>query len=198
MARPRSAGYDHQRDLILHNAVEAFSRIGYPSASMAQLAQSCGTSKAGLYHYFESKEALLFEALDRHTASLLALIEEARTEAAPGPGRWAALVRKLMPEYRRSRAFHAALINDVKFLPPAQHQHIVAQQRAVVEAVARTLEEAFPERVNEGNRKPVAMALLGMINFTFAWLRPDGPMSYEEFGELALELSLRGLSGGAQ
>ena len=48
----------------------------------------------------------------------------------------AALVRKLMPEYRRSRAFHAALINDVKFLPPAQHQHIVAQQRAVVEAVA--------------------------------------------------------------
>ena len=100
-----------------------------------------------------------------------------------------------MPEYRRSRAFHAALINDVKFLPPAQHQHIVAQQRAVVEAVARTLEEAFPERVNEGNRKPVAMALLGMINFTFAWLRPDGPMSYEEFGELALELSLRGLSG---
>ena len=52
MARPRSAGYDSQRDLILHNAVEAFSRIGYPSASMAQLAQSCGTSKAGLYHYF--------------------------------------------------------------------------------------------------------------------------------------------------
>ena len=42
------------------------------------------------------------------------------------------------------------------------------------------------------------MALLGMINFTFAWLRPDGPMSYEEFGELALELSLRGLSGGAR
>jgi len=196
VARPRSATYDDQRDRILHAAVEAFSRIGYPSASMAQLAQSCGTSKAGLYHYFESKEALLFEALDRHTARLLSLIEDARARSAQGPERWAALVRGLMPEYQRSRAFHAALINDVKFLPAAQHQHIVVQQRAVVDAVARTLEEAFPARVNAGNRKPVAMALLGMINFTFAWLRPDGPMSYEQFGELALQLSLHGLAGG--
>ena len=96
MARPRSATYDDQRDRILHAAVEAFSRIGYPSASMAQLAQSCGTSKAGLYHYFESKEALLFEALDRHTARLLSLIEDARARSAEGPERWAALVRGLM------------------------------------------------------------------------------------------------------
>ena len=45
-------------------------------------------------------------------------------------------------------------------------------------------------------RPPVTMALLGMLNFTFAWLRPDGPMSYEAFGELALELSLNGLGAG--
>ncbi len=197
MARPRSAGYDTQRDLILQHAVEAFSRIGYPSASMAQLAQSCGTSKAGLYHYFESKEALLFEALDRHTAKLLDIVSAARRDAAPGSASWAAIVRALMPEYRRSRAFHAALINDVKFLPAAQHDQIVAQQRAVVDAVATTLAEAFPDRVTAGNRTPVTMALLGMLNFTFAWLQPDGAMSYEEFGELALDLSLRGLGACA-
>ena len=77
MARSRAIDYDTQRDRILANAVEAFSRIGYPSASMAQLARSCGTSKATLYHYFENKEALLFEALDRHTAGLLVLVEQA-------------------------------------------------------------------------------------------------------------------------
>jgi hypothetical protein len=46
--------------------------------------------------------------------------------------------------------------------------------------------------------KATTMALLGMLNFSFAWLRPDGPMSYEAFGELVLEISLHGLGGSAQ
>ncbi len=197
MARSRAADYDTQRDRILANAVEAFSRIGYPSASMAQLARSCGTSKATLYHYFESKEALLFEALDRHTAGLLVLVEQAAGAAPAGAERWAAVVRALMPEYRRSRACHAALINDVRFLPPDLRERIAARQRAVVEAVAQTLCEAFPGRIDPDNRTPITMALLGMLNFTFAWLRPDGRMSHEAFGELALALSLHGLAGGS-
>jgi hypothetical protein len=37
------------------------------------------------------------------------------------------------------------------------------------------------------------MALLGMINFTFAWLRPDGPMSHEQYAQLEIDLWERGL-----
>lgn len=195
MARPRSAGYDTQREAILGAAVHAFSEIGYPSASMSQLARSCGVSKATLYHYFDSKEALLFEALRRHTAELLALVRDAADRAPPGPARWASVVRALMPAYRRARVFHAALINDVKFLPAEERGIIVAQQRAVVDAIAAVLNEAFPDRIPPARLKPVTMALLGMLNFSFAWLRPDGPMSHEEFGELALSLSLHGLAG---
>ncbi len=65
MARPKAADYDAQRDHILALATAAFAELGYPSASMAQLAQACGTSKARLYHYFPSKESLLFESLER-------------------------------------------------------------------------------------------------------------------------------------
>ena len=39
------------------------------------------------------------------------------------------------------------------------------------------------------------MALLGTINFTFAWFRPDGPVSHERFAELVIELWERGLDG---
>jgi hypothetical protein len=40
------------------------------------------------------------------------------------------------------------------------------------------------------------MALLGMINFTFAWLRPDGPMSYEQYADLVIGLWEHGLDDG--
>ncbi|MEY4695375.1 MAG: HTH-type transcriptional repressor KstR2, partial [Pseudomonadota bacterium] len=79
MARPKSATHDIKRDAILDIAAQCFAQRSYPAASMNEIATACGTSKARLYHYYESKEAILFDLLDRHTQRLLALI--AQTEA---------------------------------------------------------------------------------------------------------------------
>lgn len=195
MARPRAPDYDQQRARILALAVRAFERTGYPSASMASLARACGTSKAALYHYFASKDALLFEALDGHTRRLLALVESVQAAGLPARDELAQVVRTLMLEYRSAHAYHAALVNDVKFLADDERRAVRARERAVVDAIAATLARAFPDRVTAGNRIVVTMALLGMINFTFAWLRPDGPMSHADFAELVIELWTRGLEG---
>ena len=195
MARPRAADYTIQRDRILALAVEAFARTGYPGASMAMLAQACGTSKAALYHYFPGKQALLFEALDRYTRRLRDLIESVRSQGLAPRETLAAAVRALMAEYRHSHAYHAALLNDMRFLAPAQQVQIRAQESEVVEAIAVMLDRAAPGRIAVGERSVVTMALLGMINFTFAWLRPDGPVSHARFADLAAGLWLDGLSG---
>ncbi len=192
MARPKALDYDDQRDRILALATAAFSEIGYPSASMAQLALACGTSKARLYHYFPSKESLLFESLDRYVERLVALVDAVKARGLAPRDELAALVRSLLIEYRDSRERHVALLNDVKFLADAQRERIESRQRAVVDAVADTLERVAPGRFDAGERKPATMALFGMINFTFAWLRPDGPMSYERYAELVIELWERG------
>jgi AcrR family transcriptional regulator len=193
MARPKAADYDRQRDEILELATAAFAELGYPSASMAQLAQACGTSKARLYHYFPSKEAMLFESLDRYTRRLGRLVDDVKSQALEPRAELEALVRALLSEYRVSRPWHVALLNDVKFLSPEQRERVKAQERAVVEAVAGTLDRVAPGRFVGGERKPATMALLGMINFTFAWLRPDGPMSYDRYAGLVTELWLRGI-----
>jgi AcrR family transcriptional regulator len=195
MARTRAADYDAQRDRILELAVEAFARIGYPSASMASLADACGTSKARLYHYYPSKEAILFDAMDRHTRRLRSIVGEVQRRGLAPREELAEIVRAMMREYRSARAWHASLLNDVKFLDAGQRRVVEDQERAVVDAIAATIARAYPGRFAQA-RKPLTMALLGMINFTFAWLRPDGPMSYEQFAEMAIELWFRGLEGG--
>jgi AcrR family transcriptional regulator len=195
MARPRAADYDQHRARILQRAVHAFARSGYPSASMADLAQECGASKATLYHYFPSKDALLFEALDTYTQRLLALVEAEQARGLPASGELSAIVRALMSEYQTSHAYHAALLNDVKFLAEDEMQRIRSQERAVVDAIASTLERAYPDALDARNRVVVTMALLGMINFTFTWLRPDGPVSHEQFAGLVIDLWSSGLAG---
>ena len=193
MGRPRAADHADQRDRILLRATEAIAELGYGSASMAQLAQACGLSKAGLYHYFSSKDAILFESLDRYTKLLMDRLAEVRARGLEPRHELGEMVRTLMLQYRDSRAHHVALLNDVKSLEPAAREQIRAQERAVVDQLALTLERVAPGRFDALTRKPATMALLGMINFTFAWLRPDGPMSHEQYAQLVIDLWERGL-----
>jgi AcrR family transcriptional regulator len=194
VARTRAIDYDTSRDAILANAVQAFAQSGYPSATMAELARTCGTSKAGLYHYYPSKEALLFDSLDRYTKRLIGLTEDTIAAGNLPIQSLRLLISRFLAEYRTSRDFHMALLHDVKFLPLEQQALIKGQERQVVDYFADTIEASFPQVITAANKKPLTMSLLGAMNFTFAWLREDGAISYEQYAQWVTELWLTGLS----
>ena len=206
MARPKSATHDIKRDAILDIAAQCFADRSYPAASMNEIAAACGTSKARLYHYYESKDAILFDLLDRHTQRLLTLIAqtEAKAQRQNLDDRQALheLVRAFLQEYESSATRHAALLNDTKFLsaePDAAldggsaRQLIINRQRDIVAAMTRFLKRAYPARLTPVNQTAQTMMLLGMINWTFTWLRPDGPMRYADFAEEVVAMLEKGL-----
>ncbi len=53
------------REQILTAALDLISRGGYPSASLQQIADAVGMTKAGLLHHFESREALFTAVLSK-------------------------------------------------------------------------------------------------------------------------------------
>jgi AcrR family transcriptional regulator len=208
MARPKSASHDIKRDAILDIAAQCFAQSSYPAASMNEIAAACGTSKARLYHYYESKEAILFDLLDRHTQRLLGLI--AQTEATAqrknldDRAALHELVRAFLQEYETSATRHAALLNDTQFLsnapdaalgatPVSARELILNRQRDIVAAMTRFLKRAYPQRLTPANQTAVTMMLLGMINWTFTWLRPGGSMSYAQFAEEVVAMLEKGL-----
>jgi len=198
MARPKSSQHEIKRDEILDVAAQCFAERSYPAASMNDIAAAGGTSKARLYHYYESKEAILFDLLDRYTQRLLAIIGqvEATAQRRNLDERAALheLVRSFLQEYESSATRHVALLHDTKFLGEAQRELILDRQRDVVSAVTRFLRRAYPARVNAANQSAVVMMLFGMINWTFTWLRPGGPMSYAAFAEEVIAMLERGLA----
>ena len=198
MARPKSSQHELKRDEILDVAAQCFADRSYPAASMNDIAAAGGTSKARLYHYYESKEAILFDLLDRYTQRLLAIIGQAEATAQRRDLDERAalheLVRSFLQEYESSATRHVALLHDTKFLGEAQRDLILNRQRDVVSAVTRFLRRAYPSRVSVANQTPVAMMLFGMINWTFTWLRPGGPMSYGAFAEEVIGMLEHGLA----
>ena len=210
MARPKSASHDLKRDAILDIAARCFADRSYSAASMNDIATACGTSKARLYHYYDSKEAILLDLLERHTQRLLAVIAQteakAQRENLDERAALHALVRGLLQEYETSATRHAALLNDTKFLsdtPDAAlgspstspRELILNRQRDIVAALTRFLKRAYPQRLTAANQTALTMMLLGMINWTFTWLRPDGPMSYAQFADEVVAVIENGLGG---
>ena len=201
MARPKSSQHEFRRDEILDIAAQCFAERSYPAASMNDIAAACGTSKARLYHYYESKEAILFDLLDRYTQRLLALIGQAQATAQrrslDDRAALHELIRAFLEEYEHSATRHIALLHDTKFLGDVQRELILDRQRDVVSAVTRFLARAYPERTDARNQTALTMMLFGMINWTFTWLRPGGAMSYPAFAEEVIALLERGLAPAA-
>jgi AcrR family transcriptional regulator len=209
MARPKSATHDIKRDAILDIAAQCFAVRSYPAASMNEIATACGTSKARLYHYYDSKEAILFDLMDRYTQRLLSLIAltDATAQRRNLDDRAALheLIRAFLQEYESSATRHVALLNDTQFLSDVPDEHlgspaisprelILNRQRDVVAAVTRALRRAYPDRLNASNQTAITMMLFGMINWTFTWLRPGGPISYVAFADEVIALLEKGLN----
>lgn len=194
MARPKAADYEQQRDRIVACAVQVFARHGYASASLSELAEVCGASKARVYHYFDSKEAVLFEALIRHTDRLLRVADEVRDRGLSPADELRALIRGFMLEIGRARDFHIVLLNDAKNLAPAMRETIRQRERRLIETMATVLAAAYPRQAAAAGSMTLTMTLLGTINAAAAWLRSDGPTSHEAFAGLVIRLFDNALS----
>ena len=194
MARTRAEDYDDKRALIFERAAELFAENGFASASIADLALRCRASKSWIYHYFPSKEAILYGILLAHMQTLRAAAAAAVASGRSPSAQLRALLRAFMTIYAEAKARHVVLLNELGALPAAQRQEILELERQVVELVADLLRRVNPGLATRRTLvKPTAMLLLGMINWTHTWYRPDGDLEPDQLAGLASDLFLGGL-----
>jgi AcrR family transcriptional regulator len=160
---------------------------------IAELARSCGISKALLYHYYRDKEQLLFDIADRYLDSLLAIVAEVEARPLAPSARLRRLIERFMSAYEDAAVYHRVLVQDVKYLKTAHRNHVNAKQRKVVQAYADAVAAAAPQLAGSPLLKPVTMTLFGMINWTFTWLKDEGPVRYADMAPVVADLFLRGV-----
>ena len=195
MARTRSLTYDDKRQSILDRSAELFARQGFPRTSIVEIAQACNSSKALLYHYYESKEAVLYDILENHIRLLIDVARGALEQDGTPREKLHALVHALMDVYVVARDKHIVLLNELGMLPAQQQKHIIALENEVVDSFVQVVEGLRPELAeNPHLRKAVAFALLGMMNWTYTWFRAGRPLSAADFAELATDLFLNGVA----
>ncbi|MGD0189584.1 MAG: TetR/AcrR family transcriptional regulator [Rhizomicrobium sp.] len=194
MARTQSADYAHRRDQIVEAAAQLFADRGFLGASIADLAEACGSSKSLLYHYYLSKEDILFDVMHSHVKDLLDSAEAIAARPGGPAEKLREMTRAFMEFYLGAQDRQRVLLNELDFLPEERRTIIVDIQRRLIAIVEELLAEIQPELgVSNPLRTPAAMLYFGMINWMHTWMDAKGRASPASIAELASGIFLDGI-----
>jgi len=193
MARTQAADYGERRGAIIEKAAALYAERGFQGASIADLAEALGISKSLIYHYYPSKEDILFDVMHSHVRALLDAAEAVTARGLPATEKLDALTHDFMRLYVGAASRHKVLLNELARLPAKQRETVVKIQRRLIDIVETLIAEIRPEL---RARRPAAMLYFGMINWTHTWLDPDGKVTPAKVASLANTIFLDGLSKG--
>ena len=179
---------------MCRTAAQLFRDRGYDATSVSDVARALGMTKAGLYHHFESKEALLFEimmyGLDRVRDDV---IIPARTIRDPEERLRAMIVNHARIATRGQGAV-AHLGDEIRALPPAGRRQIEQRMRVYFDLIRDTLRELKATgRLRTVDPTVATFSLLGMILWLPRWFRQGGRLDQEAVANAIAEFALGGL-----
>lgn len=194
MARTQAADYDQRREQIVERAARLYAKSGFLGASVSDLAEACNLSKSAIYHYYPSKEDILFDVMHSHVTALERAANDAMEAGASAEARLRALARSFMGLYAGAVDRHKVLLNELDQLPKPRRAEIVAVQRRLIATVESLFVEIAPGIARrERGARATAMLFFGMINWTHTWFNPNGPIDADALAEMAVSTILRGV-----
>ena len=184
------------RDEILDAAAQIFRVKGFHASSMQDIAQAVNLQKASLYHHVSSKQEILLALLDRAIDLLYEHIEQQVNNPISPDEKLRLAIRAYLQALLENRDLAAVLLLEHRSLEPRYHAlHIPRRDR-----FERLWRDLIQEGIDSGvfldsDPSMTARALLGVMNWTITWYRPDGTDSIARISDHFADLFLDGLRG---
>jgi len=189
---------EEERFRIIRAAERVYRERGFAAAGMREIAAEADLSPANLYHYFSSKEELLFFCQDRALDRLQEALEAARNARGPVDERLRAFavahVLCLIDDAEGSAAHF-----EVDALSPQLRARITAKRAQYKDGLRALI--ALGMRRGELRRADPTLAMRGFsgaLNWTAHWYRPDAPYSAREVAEQIADYAVAGLTAGGR
>jgi len=195
MARTRASDFEEKQHGLLLSAAAVFAEQGMERASMAQIATHSGVSKALLYHYYPSKDSLIFAIIHSHLVDLEAAVAEAIDRDLEPEEQLRILVGVVLEKYRGADDAHKVQLVGTAALFEEQRAAIRSVERQIVRHFSDVLGRIHPT-LDDPERPllmPVTMSLFGMMNWVYMWFRDGGRITREDYAEVATTLILEGV-----
>jgi len=182
------------RDDILDAAAQVISQKGFHGASMSDIADAVNLQKASLYHHVTSKQEILLALLDRALGMLTDHIAGITAQNIPVDQKLRQMIRAYLSALADNADLTAVLLFEHRSLDKKTHARHVPQRDKFEGLWRDILNEGMRTKVFDCKDAGMAVrALMGVMNWTLTWYRPDGGMSIEEIADGYADLLFHGL-----
>jgi AcrR family transcriptional regulator len=184
-----------RRDEVIREAAQLFDQRGYHSTSMQDIAESVGLRKPSLYHYFGSKDEILFWIHEEFIDLLIERQRSRRELQLPTREALQAVMADILELMATHRGHVRVFFEHHRELPEEAYSALVKKrvryQQMVTTIIERGVEDGTLRDVNVGL---AALALFGMCNWAYQWYEAGGPMSTDEIAATFCDFLLNGIS----
>ena len=185
--------YLSRRLEILRAAGKTFRTRGFAETGMRDIAATADLSPANLYNYFRGKHEILFFCQDNSLDRLLAALDKARRQRASAAHKLrlviASHLRCVLDEVEGSTAHFLAAA-----LPAPLQRRLLAKRDRYEEGIRQLIFNGIRSgELVEGDAALATRAILGALNSSVLWFRPDGPMTAADIAEEFSNYLIRGL-----
>lgn len=183
-AAPRTKGpsaADQRRGEVIDAAARLFTRSGYYGTGMQDIASEVGLAKPSLYHYFTSKQQILW-AIFQETMELLRARRVARAGLAPGEQLRAIIADQL--ELQGTNPAYAHAWFELQGQLTARQRGIIRKRQ---EANLNAIKQLLADGLESGEFRAVdpslfAQAASSITATAYRWFDPGGPLTAREVG----------------
>ena len=186
-----------RREEIYEKTLELFFEKGYDKTSLSEIATALNLTKGGLYHYFSSKEELLFTA---HTANVekefIPVLDKAEKIFDPEE-RIKFFIKNYTVNSLARNPSIKIVVQEVKNLKPDFQKKILRVWRRAFDLIRDALSELEDAgRIRKINKTFATFAALGMCSWTFYWFDYGRKESAEELADTYITIFFDGIKLG--
>ena len=187
---PQSIILDAAQHLILQN--------GYAGLSMRDLSRDSGLAKGTIYYYFQDKEEIYLNVVERDLLNMQTRIQA----AAQTPGDCTTRLRAVISAYfdlaQANRSIFIARLREISGMESALRNLLQRHRTALMQPIADIIEEGIANGIFRPLQpQMVITSLIGMMNsfVTHRFLIEQGDIT-PEVVEHTLDLVLHGIQCG--
>ncbi|MBF6617316.1 TetR/AcrR family transcriptional regulator [Pollutimonas thiosulfatoxidans] len=190
--RPPVQGEEDRRTVVILTAARLFRENGYERTTVRELAEAVGLRSGSLFHHFKSKEEILVAVMANGIQSVIDEGRQLVQQHADPAGRLEGLFRLHMHSIISGvggDAMHA-MIYDWRSLSREAREPIEQLSKAYEQLWHEAIDLAVASGLLQGDAAIIRKHLLGGMNATVRWYRPDGRLGAEAFIDQMLQAAL--------
>jgi AcrR family transcriptional regulator len=180
---------------IAKAAAKLFNEKGFLETSMEDISAAAKMSKGGIYHYFSSKNEMLYFICTNFMGFLLNDLEQELKKIREDYAKIQYIISRHIEFYTKHIAEAKTTIHEGHLLPSVYFKVIGEQQMQYYRIVSDVLSNYFGGRVSEDDLKALTFILFGTCNGIYFWYDPKGSMTPKELSRIIISVLCKGLKG---